>query len=129
MRSVATLMGGFAVLALLLAALGLYGVIAYAVGQLTHEIGVRVAIGATRRSVVGLVMKRAVAIIGAGLAVGLVASFGATRFAAALLYQVDPLDAGTFVAVAAGMTGVVLLASYLPARRAADADPLAVQRQ
>ena len=129
MRSVAYLMGGFAALALLLAALGLYGVIAYAVGQLTHEIGVRVAIGATRGSVVGLVMKRAVVIIGAGLAVGVVASFAATRFAAALLYQVDPLDARTFVAVAAGMTGVVLLASYVPARRAADADPVAALRR
>ena len=74
-------------------------------------------------------MKRAVVIIGAGLAVGLLASFAATRFAAALLYQVDPLDAGTFVAVAAGMTGVVLLASYVPARRAADADPVAALRQ
>ena len=99
MRSVAYLMGGFAALALLLAALGLYGVIAYAVGQLTHEIGVRVAIGATRGSVVGLVMKRAVVIIGTGLAVGLVASFAATRFAAALLYQVDPLDADPVAAL------------------------------
>ena len=119
----------FAALALLLAALGLYGVIVYAVGQLTHEIGVRVAIGATRRSAVRLVMKRAVAIIGAGLTVGLVASFGATRFAASLLYEVDPLDVGTFSAVAAGMTAVVLLASYLPARRAANVDPVDALRQ
>jgi ABC-type antimicrobial peptide transport system permease subunit len=112
-----------------LAALGLYGVIAYVVSELTHEIGVRVAIGATRGHVVGLVMKRAVAIIGAGLGVGLLASLGATRFAASLLYEVDPLDMGTFVVVAVGMTGVVLVASYVPARRAAGTDPVAALRR
>lgn len=128
LRYVAYLMGGFSVLALFLAALGLYGVIAYAVRQLTREIGIRIAVGASRRNIVGLVMKPAAFIIGIGLAVGLLASLGATRFAGSLLYEVDPLDAGTFVAVVAGLTSVALLASYLPARRASRVDPVEALR-
>lgn len=123
-RSVAYLMGVFAVLALSLAALGLYGVIVYAVGQLTHEIGIRVAIGATRRDVVTMVMKPAAIIIGVGLGVGLVGSIIGTRFAQSLLYEVDPLDGTTFVGAALGLTAIALMASYLPARRAARVDPV-----
>jgi ABC-type antimicrobial peptide transport system permease subunit len=128
LRYVAYLMGGFSLLALLLASIGLYGVVAYAVGQLTHEIGIRVAIGATRPHVIAMVMKPAAVIIGVGLTVGLVASFGATHFVQSLLYEVDPLDVGTFLAVAAGLTIVALIASYLPARKAACVDPVIALR-
>jgi putative ABC transport system permease protein len=128
LRYVAYLMGGFSLLALLLASIGLYGVVAYAVGQLTHEIGVRVAIGATRPHIIAMVMKPAAVIIGVGLTVGLVASFGATHFVQSLLYEVDPLDVGTFLAVAAGLTIVALIASYLPARKAACVDPVIALR-
>lgn len=124
LRYVAYLMSGFSTLALLLAALGLYGVISYAVGQLRHEIGIRVAIGATRSDVVALVMKPASVIIVVGLGMGLVASFGATRLVQSLLYEVDALDVATFVAVTLSLTVVALVASYLPARRAARVDPV-----
>ena len=117
-------MGGFSLLALLLAALGLYGVISYAVSQLTHEIGIRVAIGATRRDVVAIVMRPAAVLIAVGLTVGLAASFGATRFTQSLLYEVDALDGGTFVLVAVALSVVALASSYLPARRAARVDPV-----
>lgn len=119
-KFVAVLIGVFAAVALLLAAVGLYGVIAYGVSQRTHELGVRVALGATSGSVSGMIVREGLTVTAAGLVVGLVAAVlsGVLR---TLLYEVKPSDPVTLTAVAA-------LASYLPARRAARVDPIIAMR-
>jgi ABC-type antimicrobial peptide transport system permease subunit len=109
--------------ALLLGAVGIYGVISYSVSQRTREIGVRMALGAARRDVHRLVLKEGAPLILAGLAVGLLAALGLTRLMAALLFGVSPIDPVTFGSVAAALAAVALVASYLPARRAAGLDP------
>jgi predicted permease len=109
--------------ALLLGAVGIYGVISYSVSQRTREIGVRMALGAARRDVNRLVLKEGAPLILAGLAVGLLAALGLTRLMAALLFGVSPIDPVTFVSVAGALAAVALVASYLPARRAAGLDP------
>ena len=103
--------------------MGLYGVVSYAVSQRTHEIGIRVALGAGRGNILGLVMQWALLIVSVGLAVGLFTSLGVTRFMASVLFEVDPLDAGTFAGVAIAMVAVVMVASFIPARRATAVDP------
>lgn len=122
------LLGIFAALALLLAAVGIYGLISYAVSQRTHEIGVRVAVGAQRRDVLGLILRDGAKLAFFGIATGVVAAFGLTRFLVRLLFEVTPTDPTTFVAVAALLAFVGLLACYIPARRATRVDPMIALR-
>lgn len=118
----------FAATAVLLAAIGLYGVLAYAVGQRTREIGIRLALGARRAEVLRMVMSQAGRLVVAGVALGLVASVLASRLLRAQLFEVQPTDVATYVLVALGLMVVSLLASWIPARRASRIDPLAALR-
>jgi macrolide transport system ATP-binding/permease protein len=122
-RSAAWLVGGFAVLALFLGVVGLYGVIAYSVSQRTREIGVRMALGAQRRSVYKLVLKEAARLVGVGLIVGLFASVGAATLMGKLLFGVHAWDAETLACVAVVLGVSAMMASYFPARRAASVNP------
>ncbi|HEX5724089.1 MAG TPA: ABC transporter permease [Longimicrobiaceae bacterium] len=128
-RMAATLVTGFGSLALLLAAVGVFGVLAYWVAQRSREIGIRMALGASRRGVLRLVLGRGMAFVAAGLAAGIAAAFALTRLAGSLLYGVSPTDPATFAAVAAVLGGVALLAGWLPAARAARVDPMVALRQ
>ncbi|HEX5724088.1 MAG TPA: ABC transporter permease [Longimicrobiaceae bacterium] len=114
---------------MLLAAVGIYGVTAYFVSLRTREIGIRVALGARPRSVLSLVLRRGMALTAAGVAAGTLASLGLTRFLAGQLFGVSPTDPATFGAVIVFLAGVALLASWIPARRAARVDPMAALRQ
>jgi len=127
-RSSAWLVGAFAVLALLLGVVGLYGVIAYSVSQRTREIGVRMALGAQRASVYQLIMTEAGWLAGIGIAVGLVCSIGAAMLIRGLLFGVQSWDLGTLAAVSTVLAISALLASYIPARRAARVDPIVALR-
>jgi predicted permease len=122
-RSAAYLVGGFAVLALVLGVIGLYGVIAYSVSQRTREIGVRMALGAQRSSVYKLVLVEAGRLIGVGIVLGLSASVGAAMLMGKLLFGVQAWDAGTLIGVALVLGTCAMLASYIPARRAASVNP------
>jgi putative ABC transport system permease protein len=122
-RTTMLLLGVFAGLALILAAVGIYGVMAYAVVQRTHEIGVRMALGAGRGDVLKLVVRSGLVLAFAGVAVGLIAALGLTRLMSSLLFGVRPTDPVTLGAVALLLTAVALLASYIPARRATRVDP------
>lgn len=124
----AFLLSLFAAVALLLTAIGLYGVMAYSVVQKTHEIGVRMALGADPRDLLHMVLRRAIVLVGTGLGAGIVVGLGVTRFLANMLYGVHPLDAATFAGVAVVLLAVGLLASYIPARRAAKVDPMVALR-
>jgi len=127
-RLTASLVGLFAVLALVLAALGLYGVLSYSVGQQAHEIGVRMALGARRRQVLGRVLARGLALGGLGVAVGLLASAGASQLLRGLLFDLEALDPVTYLLAAGGLLAVALTACLLPARRAAATDPMVALR-
>jgi putative ABC transport system permease protein len=118
----------FATLALVLACVGLYGVISYAVAQRTHEIGVRMALGAQRADVLRLVIREGMLLTFAGLALGTAGALAATRVMKELLYGVTASDAITFISVSALLVLVALLACYLPARRATKVDPLIALR-
>jgi putative ABC transport system permease protein len=120
--------GAFAAIALVLAAVGVYGVISYAVSQRTQEIGVRVALGAQRNDVLRLIVGHGALLGGVGVAIGLVGALAVTRFLRTLLFGVSPFDPVSFVGVAAALTAVALLASYIPARRAAKVDPVEALR-
>jgi predicted permease len=122
-RSTAYLIGGFAGLALVLGAVGLYGVIAYSVSQRTREIGVRMALGARRSSVYQLVLSEAGKLIGMGLVIGLASSVAAAMLMRKLLFGVEAWDAGTLIGVAVVLGCSAMLASYFPARRAASVNP------
>ncbi len=127
-RLAATLLSVFGGLALLLASIGLYGVMAYVVGQRRREIGVRLALGAQRGDVFKLVIKEGMALVTAGVAIGLVGAIAGTRLLRTFLYEVRPTDAVTFIGIALTLAAVALLANYLPARRAARIDPMKALR-
>src|SRR6185369_8064180 len=127
-RMGAVLLGIFGLLALLLAAVGLYGVMSYSVARRTREIGIRMALGAGRGNVLRLVLKEGMILVGGGLAAGLIVAAGMTRLLASFLYGVSPLDAITFVAIPITLALVALLANYLPARRATKVDPMEALR-
>jgi len=122
------LLGIFAAAALLLAAIGIYGVMSYSVAQRTREIGIRMALGALRADVVGMVAGRALWLAAAGVVSGVAGAWGLTRLMKALLFGVTPTDAVTFVAVPIVLVAVTLLASYVPARRASKVDPTVALR-
>jgi putative ABC transport system permease protein len=123
-RFLLALTGAFAGLALVLAAIGLYGVVSFSVRQRTREIGVRVALGASDRDVRRLILGHAMVVAGVGIVFGLVASVALTRVVTSYLVGVSPTDPVTFAGVPLLLLGIAALASYLPARRAATIDPV-----
>jgi putative ABC transport system permease protein len=122
------LIGAFAVLALLLASVGIYGVISYLVSQRHREIGIRMALGAATRDVLSMILLLGARMAGLGIAVGLLGSIALTRLIASLLFQVSALDVATFAGGIIVLCGLVLFASWLPARRATRVDPLVALR-
>jgi ABC-type antimicrobial peptide transport system permease subunit len=127
-RFLVILLGVFAALALVLASIGIYGVIANVVSQRTHEIGVRVALGAQRRDVLRLVLSRGMLLDFLGVALGLIAAFPLTRLLSNQLFGVSASDPFTFMAVALLLIAIALIACYIPARRAMRVDPLVALR-
>lgn len=123
------LFAGFAALALLLAALGIYGVMSFAVAQRTHEIGVRMALGAQRRQVVMMMVRRGMALALAGAVAGLAGVYAIGHFLSSTLYGIHTIDVPSFAAVGAMLVAVALVGSYLPARRSAKVDPMVALRQ
>jgi putative ABC transport system permease protein len=122
------LLGLFGTLALVLASIGIYGVISYSVTQRTHEIGVRMALGAARADVLRMVLGHGVKIAGMGVAIGLAASFGLTRLIVKLLYSVSAADPATFAGMGLVLLLVAMLACYIPARRTLRVDPMTALR-
>jgi putative ABC transport system permease protein len=127
-RYPAILIGIFAGVAVLLAAIGLYGVISYSVAQRTQELGVRIALGAQRRDIFKLVLGQGLLVTIIGIAIGLAGSFVLTRFLSSLLFEVSPNDPTIIAGVSALMILVALAACYFPTRRAANVDPLVALR-
>ena len=127
-RFTASLLGVFAGVALFLATIGIYGVLSYTVEQRTHEIGVRMALGASGSVVVKMIVLQAMRTVGAGLAIGIAAALALTRYISSMLYGIRSWDPLVFVAITALLGGVALLASYLPARRATKVDPIMTLR-
>ena len=123
------LLGIFASVALVLAAVGLYGVISYSVAQRTREIGIRMALGARAGDVVRMVVRHGMTLTAIGLAIGVLAALGLTRFLSSLLFAVPPNDVPTFLAIAAILAGVAWVAAFLPARRASRIDPMRALRE
>jgi putative ABC transport system permease protein len=123
------LVGGFALIALLLAAVGIYGVLSFAVSEREREIGVRMALGARRFDILRLVVGQALALTGAGMLIGLTGSLMLTRFMGNLLYGVSPTDFRILLLVVMALTLVALLACYIPARRATTVDPIIALRR
>jgi putative ABC transport system permease protein len=122
------MVGLFAVTALFLAGLGIYGVISYMVSERTHEIGIRIALGAGRKNILQMVLHQALGLAITGAAVGIAGALIVSRLMAGLLYGVRPNDPVTFGSVALLLMGVALLACYVPARRALRVDPLVALR-
>jgi putative ABC transport system permease protein len=127
-RFPALLISIFAGVALLLASIGIYGVVSFSVSQQTHYIGVRMALGAQASDILKMVMKQGLTLAILGVAVGVVAALGLMRLLRSLLFEVQTTDAATFALVVSTLFGVALLACYLPARRATKVDPLAALR-
>jgi putative ABC transport system permease protein len=127
-RLAAQLVGIFAAIALALAVIGTYGVMAYSVAQRTQEFGIRLALGATRADVLKLVLRQALILTAAGIALGLIASVAVTRFMTSILFEVRPGDPLVFGLAAMILGMVAMLAGYLPARRATKVDPMLALR-
>ena len=127
-RSSATLVGGFSILALFLAALGLYGVLAYSVTRRTREIGIRIALGSPRTSIYGLIVRQGIIMVGLGILVGVLVSLSCGPLMRHFVYGVTPLDPAIIIGVAALLAGIAFLACWLPARRAARVDPVIALR-
>jgi ABC-type antimicrobial peptide transport system permease subunit len=125
----AKLCTGFAVLALLIACVGLYGTMSYNIARRTGEVGIRMALGAQRRTVVWMVLREVLVLAGGGLAFGISIALGTTRFVASLLYQVKPDDSGALAAAVGIILGAALVAGYLPAYRASRIDPMVAVRR
>jgi ABC-type antimicrobial peptide transport system permease subunit len=123
-----TLLTIFAVIAIALASIGLYGVMSYSVSQRTREMGIRMALGAQRRDVLQLVIRRGMLLTMVGVGLGLAGSFGLTRLISSLLFGVSATDIGTFGAVSSLLFVIALLACWLPARRASLVDPIVALR-
>jgi putative ABC transport system permease protein len=122
------LLGTFAGVAMALAAIGIYGVIAYGVAQRTREIGIRMALGAQRGDMLRMVLQQSLSVVGIGLGVGLIGALGATRLMRTLLYGVSANDLSIYGIVLLLLAGAALLASYFPARRAMHVDPIVALR-
>lgn len=122
------LLSVFAFLALTLAAVGIFGVISYSAAQRTHEIGIRMALGAQRGDVIRLVIGQGLVLVSIGVGIGIAAAVGLTRLMASLLYGVRPTDPLTFITVSIFLLAVALIASCIPARRAARVDPMVALR-
>lgn len=127
-RLAGALFGGFAAVAMLLAAIGLYGMLSSMVGQQTREIGVRLALGATERRILHTVLGRGLRLAVPGIAIGVVLAIVQARLIASLLFGVAALDPATFALVPAGLLAIAMLACYVPARRATRVDPLIALR-
>ena len=127
-RFYSRMLGSFSAIALLLAGLGVYGVMAYSVAQRTREIGIRVALGAQRADIFRSVMTRSAILVCSGVIVGLAGAWGVTRVLRNLLFDVTPTDAATFASVSALLVAVALAATYIPARRATSVDPMVALR-
>jgi putative ABC transport system permease protein len=127
-RFLTLLLGLFSGLALILAVVGIYGVMAYAVTQRTNEIGIRMALGAQRRDVLGLVLGQGMRLAFAGMAVGIVLAFVLTRLMSSMLFDIAPTDPATFVGVVIVLAAAAAAACYIPARRATRVDPLVALR-
>jgi putative ABC transport system permease protein len=123
------LLGLFATIALLLATIGIYGVMSYSVAQRAHELGIRMALGAARGNVLQLVMRQGMSLVMIGLVLGILGAFGVTRLLATQLFGVNPTDPATFTLVALGLALVALVATLVPAMRATRVDPLVALRQ
>ena len=128
-RFLAELLGIFAALALALAAIGTYGILSYSVTERTKEIGIHMALGATRGSVLGMILGQGMRLTMVGLVAGLVASFGLTRLLQAQLFNVKPTDPATLTAVAAFIAVIAFVACYVPAQRATRVDPMVTLRE
>jgi ABC-type antimicrobial peptide transport system permease subunit len=128
-RFSADLVGGFAGLAMLLASIGIYGLLAYMVGQRSREIGIRMALGARREDIQRMFLRKGIALAGVGVVAGLVVSASAASVMASLLYGVRPRDPVVFVIVPLLLFTIAILASYLPARRATKVDPIMALRE
>jgi ABC-type antimicrobial peptide transport system permease subunit len=127
-RLIANLSSLFALLALIVACVGIYGLLSYQVSRRTHEIGIRVALGAQRGDVLRIVLRQGAILATSGALIGVGAALGVTRYLQSFLFGVKPSDPMTIVAVAFGLIAVALLASYIPARRAMKTDPMVALR-
>jgi putative ABC transport system permease protein len=127
-RSSATLVGGFSILALFLAALGLYGVLAYSVTRRTREIGIRIALGSPRTSICGLIVRQGIIMVGLGILIGVLVSLSCGPLMRHFVYGVTPHDPVNMIGVTALLGGIAILACWLPARRAARVDPVIALR-
>ena len=127
-RSQSRLLGIFSLMALLLAATGIYGVLACAVAERTHEIGIRMAMGAEEKDVLWIVFRRTLALVGSGVLLGTLGAVAVTRVLAKFLFEVTPTDPTTFLAVTGVLAFVALLSAWIPARRAASIYPLVALR-
>jgi ABC-type antimicrobial peptide transport system permease subunit len=115
-------------IALLLASIGIYGVMAYSVSQRTREIGVRLALGAQPRAILGLIVRRSLVLAVSGIGIGLIGALALTRLMSSLLYGISATDLLTFAVMPLVLGGVALIAGYVPARRAAKVDPIVALR-